>query len=298
MPTTIPRRDLFRAAPALALGAVPLASHAAVAEPTGARLRPALCAYSYRDELAKKTLSYEDLIRIAAENGVDGLDTTVYWMPAPPTNDFLYSLKRTAYKNAIEIYSIAIRTDMCRATKAEQDGEVAKVREWVDTAEKLGAVHIRVFGGAVPKGATEDQAAGWASEVLKRSAEYAAKKGVILGIENHGGITDRAATIVRVVKAADSPWVGINLDTGNFRSEVFPQIAMCIPYAVNVQVKVEMIQEDGKRGPGDWNRVARMLADAGYKGYLSLEYEDKNAPETVPPLLRKLAAVCRSGGRG
>ena len=290
----IQRRTFLQLAPALAaVSGVP----SRAADASKPRLRPALCAYSYREELAKKALSYEDLVRIAADNGVDGLDTTVYWMPTPPGDDFLYSLKRTAYKHAVEIYSIAIRTDMCRPAKAEQDGEFEKVRQWVDIAEKLGAVHIRVFGGAVPKDATEDQAAGWASEVLKRSAEYAGKKGVILGLENHGGITDKAETIVRIVKAADSPWVGINLDTGNFRSNVFPQIATCIPYAVNVQVKVDMILEDGTRGPGDWNRVARMLTEGGYQGYMSLEYEEKNAVESVPPLLRKLAGVCQSASR-
>jgi L-ribulose-5-phosphate 3-epimerase len=285
------RRQLLRLTPALAAAALPPAQ---AAEPKG-RLRPALCAYSFREELKNKTLSYEDLIRIAADSGVDGLDATVYWMPEPiPGDAFLLSLKRTAYKHAVGIYSLAIRTDMCRPTPAEQNQEFEKVRQWVDVASKLGAGHIRVFGGVVPKGATEEQAAAWASEVLKRSAAYAAKHGIILGLENHGGITDKAETIVRIVKAADSPWVGINLDTGNFRSNVFPQIAMCIPHAVNVQVKIDQVMEDGKRGPGDWNRVARMLVDGGYKGYLSLEYESKNAPEAVPPLLRKLAGLCRS----
>jgi L-ribulose-5-phosphate 3-epimerase len=285
------RRDLLRIAPAVAAAAMTPA-HAAG---TKGRLRPALCAYSYREELKNKTLSYEDLIRIAADSGVDGLDATVYWMPEPIPNDgFLFSLKKTAYKHAVGIYSIAIRTDMCRPTTAEQNQEFEKVRQWVDVASKLGAGHIRVFGGVVPKGATEDQAATWASEVLKRSAEYAGKSGIILGLENHGGITDKAETIVRIVKAADSPWVGINLDTGNFRSNVFPQIAMCIPHAVNVQVKIDQVLEDGKRGPGDWNRVARMLVDGGYQGYMSLEYESKDAPGQVPPLLRKLSTLCRS----
>jgi L-ribulose-5-phosphate 3-epimerase len=284
------RRELLCVAPGLGLASLAPAQMKALR----GRLRPALCAYSYREQLAKKQLSYEDLVRIAVENGVDGLDTTVYWMPQPlPDDTFLFSLKRTAYKNAIEIYSIAIRTDMCRATADEQRQEFDKVKHWVDVAEKLGAVHIRVFGGAIPKGATEDQAAAWASEVLKRSVDYASSKGIILGLENHGGITDKAETIVKIVKSVNSPWVGINLDTGNFRSATFEQISQCIPYAVNVQVKVDMVLDNGKRGPGDWDRVAKMLVAGGYKGYLSLEYEEQNAMESVPPLLRKLASVCR-----
>jgi sugar phosphate isomerase/epimerase len=284
------RRGVLGAAAAAAFTARSV--HAQPAPHKG-RLRAALCAYSYREELGKaRRLTYEDVVRIAAENGVDGLDATVYWMPEPPPADFLYSLKRVAYTNAVEIYSIAIRTDMCRQSTSEQEQEIAKVREWVDVAERLGAGHIRVFGGTIPKGATEAQAAGWATEVLKRSADYSASRGIILGLENHGGITDKAETIIKIVKGADSPWVGINLDTGNFRSNVFPQIAMCVPFAVNVQAKVDMVHEDGKRGPGDWDRVASMLIDGGYKGYLSLEYESKDAVGTVPGLLRKLGALC------
>lgn len=281
------RRTLFHAAAAAAgLGA-----------PAGAggkaHFRSAICAYSYRDQLAKKQMTYEDIIRVCVDTGADGMDTTVYWMPPEPADDFLFQLKRFAYRSGVWIYSIAIRTDMCRPAGEARDREIAAVHKWVDVAEKLGASHIRVFGGQIPKGATEDQAALWASETLRRAVEYAGQKGVFLGLENHGGITDKAERIVQIVKAAGSPWAGINLDTGNFRSDVWRQIALCIPYAVNVQVKVEMVQEDGKRGPGDWERVIRMLAEGGYRGYLALEYEGKNAVEEVPQYMRKLTALTR-----
>lgn len=287
------RRELLQSIPVMAAGGLVLgAADENVAN--RARLRSALCAYSYRNELKDKSLSYADLVRIAVENGADGIDMTVYWMPDNPPDDFLLPLRRLAYKNAVEIYSIAIRTDMCRPTPQEQDAEVAKVKAWVEVAGKLGAGHIRVFGGAVPKGATEDQAAGYAAEVLKRSAEYAGRKGIILGIENHGGITEKAERIIQIVKAADSPWVGINLDTGNFQSRAFAQMEMCIPYAVNVQVKSEMRNDDGTRTPQDWERVAQMLVKGGYRGYLALEYEAKEPAATaVPRLLRKLADLVR-----
>lgn len=257
-----------------------------------ARLRSALCAYSYRDELKAKTMTYSDLVNVAAENGVDGLDLTVYWFPNT-SDGFLIPLRSLAYRNAIEIYSLSIRTEMCRAAAAEQEAEVASIRGWVDAAEKLGAGHIRVFGGRVPAGATEDQAAAWCAEVLKRAADYAGKRGIVLGLENHGGITSKAARIVEIVKKVDSPYVGINLDTGNFESNAWSQIGLCVPHAVNVQVKAEVRDDAGKRVPGDWPRVIGMLVKAGYRGYLALEYEEKDAPANVPPLLRKLHQMSR-----
>jgi len=290
---TMNRRQLLMTIPAVAAG-LPRGLAADEKTANRARLRNAICAYSYRDELKNKTLTYADLVRIAVETGSDGLDLTVYWMPEDTPDSFLLPLRRLAYKNAVEIYSISIRSDLCRPTSELQDKEVAWVKKWVDVAGKLGAGHIRVFGGAVPKGSTEDQAAGFATEVLKRAAEYAGAKGVILGLENHGGITEKAARIIQIVKQVDSPWVGINLDTGNFRSDAFPQIEMCIPRAVNVQVKAEMRREDGTRGPADWDRIVQMLVSGGYRGYLALEYEAKESAVTaVPRLTRQLGEIIR-----
>lgn len=251
------------------------------------RLRSAICAYSFRSELQKKTMTYEDLIRLAADLDVDGLDLTVYWFPS--TGDtFLLPLRRTAYRAGVEIYSISVRTEMCRPSADLRAREVEAVRGWVDVATKLGAGHIRVFGGTVPEGHSEEEAAGWVVEVLKQAAEYAASKGVILGLENHGGITSRAERIVDIIQRVDSPWVGVNLDTGNFREDPYRQIQMCIPYAVNVQMK-ETISANGRREKCDWPRIIGMLRSAGYKGYLALEYEEKEpAAAAVPRLMAEL----------
>lgn len=283
------RRELLMSAPWLA--AAFTASGDTLAGK--ARFRTAICAYSFRDALKNKTMTYEDLVRLAVDLNVDGLDLTVYWFPNT-SDEFLLPLRRIAYKMGVEIYSISIRTDMCRPEGELREREVAEVRRWVDAAEKLGAGHIRVFGGNVPKTATEEQAAGWAAETLKRSAEYSGSKGIILGLENHGGITERAERIIQIVKQVDSPWVGINLDTGNFRTDGYSQIEMCLPYAVNVQVKTEIRAEGGKREPQDWDRILGMLAKAGYKGYLALEYEAEEDPATaVPRLMKELRRLAR-----
>ena len=284
------RRDLLKSC---ALVAIPAAlSGTAIAAGGHARLRPALCAYSYRTDLASKKMTYLDLVRLAVETDIDGLDLTVYWFP--DTSDaFLYPLKQLAYKNGVEIYSISIRTDMCKMPGDAAAKEFGEVKKWVDVAAKLGAGHIRVFGGTVPKGVAEDEAAKWVVELLKRSAEYAGSKGVILGLENHGGITEKASRIVDIVKQVNSPWVGVNLDTGNFKHDVYKQIEMIVPYAVNVQVKSDFVDETGTH-ESDWNRIAGMLQRASYRGYLALEYESVKSVDTeVPRLLQKLKEVSR-----
>jgi L-ribulose-5-phosphate 3-epimerase len=277
-----------------AVGALPLAAAPPPATGGRARLRTAICAYSFREALGKKTMTYDDVVRWAVDTRVDGLDLTVYWFPSTE-DSFLLPLRALAYRNGVEIYSISVRSDMCKPASEEREKELASVKKWVDVAAKLGAGHIRVFGGIVPKGQTEDAAAGWVVDVLGRAAEYAGSRGIILGLENHGGITGKAARIVEIVKKVNSPWVGVNLDTGNFDRDAYTQIAQIMPYAVNVQFKTDIkAGPDGKEEPADWEKLTKMIADSGYRGYLALEYEQKGDPTAaMPPLLAKLNTLAR-----
>ncbi len=136
-----------------------------------------------------------------------------------------------------------------------------------------------------------EQAIGFAVETMKRGAEYAGARGIILGIEDDGGITDYAAETIEIVRGADSPWAGMNLDIGNFRPpKVYDQVEMSIPYAVSTHIKTEMALDDGKtRGPFDWDRIFAMFARHGYRGYMGLEYEASDDPaNAVPGHLRRL----------
>ena len=123
------------------------------------------------------------------------------------------------------------------------------------------------------------------------AADYAGKKGIFLGIENHGGIVAEARDLLDIVRAVKSAWVGINLDTGNFRSvDPYADLAACAPYAVNVQVKVEVRRQgQAKPEPADLKRIVRLLREAGYQGYVALEYEAKPDPWIQVPLwLRRM----------
>jgi sugar phosphate isomerase/epimerase len=256
------------------------------------RFRPAICAYSFRNQLKDGSLTYAGVINMAAELGADGVDMTTYWLP-DTNNETLFPLKKLAYRSGISIYTIGIRARMAQPTPELQAAEVETVRTWVDAAERLGASHIRIFGGAVPKGATEDQAVAWAVETLKRSADVAGKKGITLGIEDDGGITTNADRTVEIFKKTASPWVGINLDVGNFPNDGYAQIEMCAPYATNVHFKT-VVHINHQSQPADWPRILTILGNAGYRGYLSLEYELNEDPlVNVPKLISKMRETIR-----
>ena len=285
------RTFLLSAGAAAAAAAVPdaLAGQAASPAPQKARFRTGLVAYSYRELLQKKAMTYEDLIRIAVETGTDGIDLTVYWLPAT-TDDVLLPLRRLAYKNRVDIYSIGTRIRLAQPTAELRDQQIIELRKWLDVAQKLGATHVRVFGGDKPEGATTEQAIGYAAETLKRGAELAGARGLIIGLEDDGGLTDYAKETIEIVSRVNSPWAGMNLDIGNFKPpDVYGQIEMSIPYAVSTHVKTEVTQDDGKAAPMDWDRVFRMFAAKGFRGYMGLEYEASDDPvPVVPGYLRKL----------
>ena len=230
---------------------------------------------------------------MAADLGADGVDLTTYWL-SDTKDETLFALKKLAYRCGVSIYTIGIRARMAQPTPELQSAEVELVRKWLEVAQKLGASHMRIFGGAIPKGATEAQAIAMAVDTLKRCAVEAAARGITLGVEDDGGITTNAGPTVEIVKQAASPWVGINLDTGNFPDDPYAQIEMCAPYATNVHFKSEVHTAAGRQ-PADWPRILTILGKAGYRGYLALEYESTDDPmSTVPKLIAKMKEVIRA----
>ena len=121
-----------------------------------------------------QTMTYADLVRLAADLNVDGLDLTVYWFP-DATARVPDAAEAAAYRQRDRIYSISIRTECCRRRGAA--GERSRgISGWVDVAEKLGARPYPRLWRPRPQGLTEDQAAGWVVEVLKRAADYAGRR--------------------------------------------------------------------------------------------------------------------------
>ena len=114
----------------------------------------------------------------------------------------------------------------------DRDREIAYTKLWVDRAADMGAPTIRIFAGDVQKGTTETQARQWCIDAIRECCEYAGRKGVILALENHGGIVTTAEQLVSIVRAIDSEWFGVTWDSGNFRSaDPYAELTMIAPYS-------------------------------------------------------------------
>jgi sugar phosphate isomerase/epimerase len=293
------RRELFGwTAGAIAAGSASLAgSRRAMAIPPVARSRPShmklsLAAYSYRDYLTGKKspkLDLFDFVNLAADMALDGVEPTSYYFPPDVTCDYLDRLKLHAFSLGLDISGTAVGNNFCLPPGPKRDEQITLVERWIDNAAELDAPVIRIFAGNVAKGSTEEQAVGWAIDGIKSVLPYAAKKGIVLALENHGGITATPAQIMKLVSAIDSPNFGVNLDTGNFRgSDPYAEIAQLAPYAMNVQVKTEIQRGSGHpKEAADLARIVGILRDAHYSGYVVLEYEAADDPMKAIPMYTK-----------
>ncbi len=258
------------------------------------RLQLSLAAYSFRDYFKHKDpakrITLSDFIDFCADQGCQGTELTSYYFPDPVEPEYLVKLKRQAFLRGIAISGGAIGNNFALAKGKDRDEQIALAKRWVDYSAILGAPHIRVFAGAKGK-LEESEARSMCISALEECADYAGTKGIFLGLENHGGIVAEPEGVLEIIKAVKSPWLGVNLDTGNFQTDdPYADLAKCAPYAVNVQVKVEIKRRgQTKHEPSDFPRLVKILREANYQGYVALEYEATEDPWTaVPRWLKQL----------
>jgi sugar phosphate isomerase/epimerase len=167
------------------------------------------------------------------------------------------------------------------------------VKRWLGIASDLGSPAIRIFAGDAPAGMAEPDARRNCIACIEACADEAAKQGVFMALENHGGVVATPEGLLEIVQAVRSEWFGVNLDTGNFHGkDPYADLERCVSYAVTAQVKVEMQAAGGPKQPADIGRLTKILKAAGYRGVVSLEYEAAEAPLTaVPRFLEQLRAV-------
>lgn len=259
----------------------------------GPYLRAGICCYSYRKALAAGQLTYEEIIARAVDWELDTVDLTVYWLPQPD-GGYHQRLRRYAYRNGMHWSGIAVRTAFTGATPADRARQLADAKRWVDYADAVGASHVRIFGGPLPKGWSEAQAIPFVTEGMAQLAAYAGERGITLGVENDFGVTQTADQVLRYVRAVNSPWLGVNADSFNSPIDSAAQFARCLPYATHVHLKTQVHDAQGRLRPADWNHLFALIEAAGYRGSVSLEYEGNDAAADVPRYARKLSAMVRA----
>ncbi len=235
------------------------------------------CAYSYRQLLTEGAMTLEGFLDVCAELGFNGVELTQYYFPQE-SDQYLAGLKREVFRRGLEVSGTAVGGNFINQDPEARRKQIDHVKDWLVKSGKLGSPVMRVFAGYQPDGVDRRTAEGWVQDGLAECAPLAAECGVVLGLENHGGVTADADGVLRLMKPfVDDPWVGLNLDFGNFTGDIYGQYACCAPLVVTTHAKLTVRQGEG-RELVDYRKVVRILREAGYKGCLSIEYEEDEDP--------------------
>ncbi len=263
-------------------------------------MKLSLAAYSFNRYLprnwptprdSESSMELTDFIDFCAEMNLDGTELTSYYFPEKVTQEYLMAIKAQTFRLGLDISGTAIGNDFCLPEGPARDAQLEMTRHWIDYSATMGAPVIRIFAGKIPKGDTEEAALERCTAGINESVAYAAKKGVVLALENHGGITSTPEQLLSIVSNVDdSPFFGVNFDSGNFHTaDPYGDLEKIAAYAVNAQVKVAINPNNKGKKPADFKRIISILKQANYRGYVVLEYEEKDDPKVeIPKYLDEL----------
>lgn len=273
------------------------------------QIRFGFSSYSFHSKLTAGEMTLPEVIDwVAASEGEhlelaslsEQADAPVPSIASDPA--YVDEIREKAASAGVTLSNLAISADFTSRDEAEVTRQVARVKQYVDLAERLGIERMRhdVAGHAgLPGDDTPlfEQALPSIAAASKEIARYAAGKGITTSLENHGFFVQSADRVRRIIHAVDEPNFRTTLDVGNFvcvdeQPEV--SVAQNLPYAMVVHVKDFYIRP-AEHAPGEgWFRsrggkhlrgavvgngdidlraVARAIKDSNFSGYAAIEFE-------------------------
>ncbi|RFS14060.1 sugar phosphate isomerase/epimerase [Emticicia sp. C21] len=277
-------------APALAQ-AQPVAPAAAAG-----KIKLSVSSYSYWHFKGEK-FPIEKVIDEAAKLGLEGIDV-LHRQMAGEDNAYLQKLKKHAFVNGIAMTCLSIHQGFVNPDKAELKKHIDHTNHCIELAYKMGIPCMRLNTGrwgtiksfddfmakrgiepALP-GYTEDEAFKWCIDSIQQCLKKAEECGVLLALENHWGLGSTPEGMLRIKNAIDSPWLGLLMDTGNFLENPYDKLQKIAPQTNFVQAKTYYGGGVWYSLDLDYKRIADILKKVNYQGYVSIEFEGNEDPNT------------------
>ncbi len=281
------------------LAALPgVAGEAAAAAPKP-RIRIGVSTYSYW-HFDKVKYPIEKVIENAARLGFDGVEILHRQMESEDRK-YVNGLKKLAFELGLDLFFLSIHQNFVSPEVAKRKEHIDHTKRCIDLAVQLGCPAIRLNSGrwgTIPDfqkmldaggkeqplpGYTDDDAFKWCIESINECLPHAEQAGVVLALENHWGLTTSVDGLLRIYKGVNSPWLAINLDTGNFVGDPYSQLERLAPHAMVVQAKTYYGGGHYYTRDLDYKRIAGILRAASFKGYVSLEMEGKESADLAVP---------------
>ena len=232
------------------------------------------------------------VIENAARMGFEGVEVLHRQMPEEST-EYLNKIKRLAFTHGLSLYMLSIHQNFVSPDASVRTQNIDHTKHCIDLAAQMGIPAIRLNSGrwgTIPSfddlmkakgdepplpGYKTDDAFAWCIDSIEKCLPHAAKAGVVLALENHWGLTTDPKAVVRIVDAIKSPWLGVNMDTGNYVGDPYSQMEILAPKATIVQAKTYYGGGVWYTLDLDYQRIAAILRKHDYRGWISLEMEGK-----------------------
>ncbi|MGE5508059.1 MAG: sugar phosphate isomerase/epimerase family protein [Chitinophagales bacterium] len=275
-------------------------------------MRVGLSMWSLEKEAFAGKLSTVEFIRFAGTLGLDGVEVLdCFWRDEARE---VPEVRAAAAAEGLAIAAYAIGNDFVTADTGERAAQLAGVKHGVDVACELGTGILRVFSGNAKDDLPFATARNWIREGLAEAAAYAEQRGVTLALENHGLFAGRSAQVIDLIEEIDSPALRATADTANFLlvgEEPHAAVAALKGKIAHVHLKDFRKVGPDHQGPSfastgperytgtvvgegevRFDLILRSLREAGFTGFLSLEYEGTGDPRAgVERSLAKLKAM-------
>jgi len=248
----------------------------------------------------------KDVIDEASTIGVGGVDVLHRQMPRE-TPAYARELRRYAYEQGVDLICLSIHQDFVTPDEQERQHHVNHTKHTLELASQMGIPCIRVnsgrwgaidsfdklmeAGGKEPPldGYTEDDAYEWCIDAFEKCVPVAREKGVVMALENHWGLTSSAEGVLRIVQEVDSPWLQVLADTGNFPDRTYEQLEELASETILVSAKTYYGGGEWYSLDLDYERIAGIFRDAGFQGYVTLEFEGTADP--APSVRKSLTRI-------
>jgi len=239
-------------------------------------------------------------IEHAARMGFDGFEILQRQLASTDRAE-LMKIKRRAILLGIDLMGYSTHQGFLSPDKEARRKQLSHTTDCLEQAYQLGIPTMRVNSGTWGtsksfdelmanrgeekpiEGHTEEDAYGWVIEAYQELAIEAEKRGVVMGLENHWGLGRTAEGVKRVVDAVNSPWLKVTLDTGNFLEDPYDRLAKLASDTVLLQAKTYLGGGVWYSLDLDYPRIAKIMRDANFSGYVSLEFEGKADPLVAIP---------------
>ena len=250
------------------------------------KFRISLAQWSLHKAIFARMTTNREFPRIAREQfGIEGLEF-VNGLWEAPTQDYVRELKQHMEKTGTK--GVLIMCDgeglMGHSNKAQRMRAARNHYKWVDIAADLDchAIRTNMYPDKQPTAPAEiDAFIGCCSESFANLCEYAKPMKINVIIENHGGVSSNPDVVTRLMKTVNLPNFGTLPDFGNFPKEIdkYDAVRKLMPFAKGVSFKCYDFGADGNETTIDMHRMMKTVDEAGYHGWVGIEYEGERLTE-------------------